>query len=506
MAFSLFRRSNAETKKVAKWSPDMQKLQVDFYCQLTYMAAMATSGISPRGLFHYSADLPYISAHYFIRVNVVARAFNHHYSEACRIVGETTEDPYIKGFLLRLASAISSGEDLAEFLAKEAHVASENYTNYYEGSLETLKKWTDAYLSLIMAAAIIAVMGVVTMIIGNISVMFNLAMGTIVVLATIAGVYMINKGAPREERTHNLPIRSSERILMSKLLRTVLPAGVIVVAALIILKMPLGWIFIAGGLTLIPLGFVAVREDNKIYKNDNDISGFLRSLGAMSQAVNVTVNEAMTRMDANSMGSLKDNVELLGLRLSTGIQGKLCWERFVGETGSEQVNRAVRIFQDAISIGGVAGRVGRESSNFAVQIALLRSKRKLVDSGFTWLAMVMHIVLVILVNFIFHVFDTFSAMVRTLMPDTSVSSINKGIPSLSIFAANSSQMKMLMIMITAVTFVLTIANALAAFATGGGHIYKLAFYLSITCITTGLVLLIVPMVVTTLFHGMAAGG
>jgi len=214
----------------------------------------------------------------------------------------------------------------------------------------------------------------------------------------------------------------------------------------------------------------------------------------------------MTRMDANSMGSLKDNVELLGLRLSTGIQGKLCWERFVAETGSEQVNRAVRIFQDAISIGGVAGRVGKEASNFAVQIELLRSKRKLVDSGFTWLAMVMHVVLVILVNFIFHVFQTFSAMVRTLMPDTSVSSISKGIPSLSIFAANSSQMNMLLIMITAVTFVLTIANALAAYTTGGGHIYKLAFYLSITCITTGLVLLVVPMVVTTLFQGMASGG
>ena len=258
MAFSLFRRSSTENKKVAKWSPDEQKLQVDFFCHLTYMAAMATSGISPRGLFHYAADLPYISAHYFIRVNVVARAFNHHYSEACRIVGETTEDSDIKGFLLRLASAISSGEDLAEFLAKEAHVASENYTNYYEGSLETLKKWTDAYLSLIMAAAIIAVMGVVTMIIGNISVMFNLAMGTIVTLATIAGVYMINKAAPREERPHKLQIRSSERILMSKLLRTVLPAGIIVIAALIILKMSLSWIFIAIGLALAILSPIAV--------------------------------------------------------------------------------------------------------------------------------------------------------------------------------------------------------------------------------------------------------
>ena len=506
MAFSLFQKPKVETKKVAKWSPDMQKLQMDFFCQLTYMAAMATSGISPRGLFRFAADLPYISAHYFIRVNVVARAFNHHYSEACRIVGEATKEADIKGFLLRLASAISSGEDLSEFLEKEAKVTSENYSNHYEGSLEVLKKWTDAYISLIMAAAIIAVMGVVTMIIGNVSIMFNLAMGTVVILATIAGVYMINKSAPREEHTHNLSILSSEQKLMRKLLRTVLPAGLMLVLALVVLKIGLGVTLIAAGATLFPLGLVAIREDNKIYRKDSDVSGFLRSLGGMSQAVNITINEAMTRMDPNSMGSLMEDVELLGLRLRTGIQGRLCWERFVGETGSEQISRCVRIFQDAISIGGVPGRVGKAVSNFAVQIVLLRSKRKLVDSGFTWLVMVMHIVLVVLVTFIYHVFDTFSVLVRTLMPTDSVSSVPAGIPSLSIFAADSSQMKMLLIMVTAIVLVLTVANALAAYSTGGGHIYKLAFYLAITSVVSGIVLLLVPSVVTALFSGMAVGG
>jgi flagellar protein FlaJ len=357
-----------------------------------------------------------------------------------------------------------------------------------------------------MAAAIIAVMGVVTMIIGNISVLFNLAMGVIVVLATIAGVYMISKSAPREERTHNLPIRSNEQILISRLLRTVLPAGFVIVLALIVLKAGLGPILIAIGITLFPLGVVAMREDGKIYKNDNDISGFLRSLGGMSQAINVTVNEAMTRMDANSMGSLTEDVELLDLRLRTGIQGRLCWDRFVGETGSEQINRCVRIFQDAVSIGGEPGRVGKEVSNFSVQIALLRSKRKIVDSGFTWLAMVMHIVLVVLVTFIYQVFATFSGMVHNLMPTDTTSTVAAGIPSLTIFAANSSQMKMLLIMITAVALVLTVANALAAYATGCGHIYKLAFYLAITCVMSGIVMLLVPKVVTLLFSGMTAGG
>jgi archaellum biogenesis protein FlaJ (TadC family) len=141
-----------------------------------------------------------------------------------------------------------------------------------------------------------------------------------------------------------------------------------------------------------------------------------------------------------------------------------------------------------------------------VQIALLRSKRKIVDSGFTWLAMVMHIVLIVLVTFIYQVFATFSGMVHNLMPTDTTSTVAAGIPSLTIFAANSSQMKMLLIMITAVALVLTVANALAAYATGGGHIYKLAFYLAITCVMSGVVMLLVPKVVTLLFSGMTVGG
>jgi flagellar protein FlaJ len=506
MAFSLFNKPKTEDKKkVGKWSPDMQKLHVDFFCQLTYMAAIATSGISPRGLFHFAADLPYVSAHYFIRVNVVARAFNHHYSEACRIVGEATKETEIKGFLLRLASTISSGEELTQFLEKEAAVASENYANHYEGSLEVLKTWTDAYLSLVMAAAIIAVMGVVTMIIGNISVMFNLATGLIVVIATIAGVYMINKSAPRDDRTTKSDIRSREQLLMRKLMFTEMPAGLIIILALIVLKAGMGAVLIAMGITLFPIGLIAIREDSKIIKKDNDVAGFLRSLGGMSQAINVTINEAMTRMDPDSMGSLKEDVELLDLRLRTGIQGNLCWERFVGETGSEQISRCVRIFQDAVSIGGEPGRVGKAASNFAVRISLLRTKRKIVDSGFTWLALVMHVVLVVLVSFIYNVFNTFSAMVRDLMPEGSLTATAAGIPSLSIFAADSSQMQMLLIMITAVVLVLTVANALAAYATGGGHIYKLAFYAGITCFSSGVVLIAVPYVVNILFTGMAGG-
>ena len=147
--------------------PDNSYADMDFYCQLTYMAAIATSGISRSGMFSHASELPYTAARHFKRVDFVAKAFNHDYAEACNIVGQATNDPDVKEFLLRFSGALSSGEDIAGFLEREAQVISESYENQYERRLDTLTKWSDAYIALIMTSAIVTVMAVVTLMIGN---------------------------------------------------------------------------------------------------------------------------------------------------------------------------------------------------------------------------------------------------------------------------------------------------------------------------------------------------
>jgi archaellum biogenesis protein FlaJ (TadC family) len=121
--------------------------------------------------------------------------------------------------------------------------------------------------------------------------------------------------------------------------------------------------------------------------------------------------------------------------------------------------------------------------------------------------MVMHTVLIVLVQFIYEIFATFSAMVSGLIsPEETANMASAGITSLSMFSASSTQMQMLFIMVTAITLVLTVANAMAVYTTGGGHVFKLAFYLGITSIMSGLVILAIPSVVSTLFGGMGSGG
>ncbi|AKG54243.1 hypothetical protein DGWBC_1616 [Dehalogenimonas sp. WBC-2] len=486
-------------KKSGKWSPDLQMLHFDFFCHLTYMAAIATSGISRSGLFNHSAKIPLISAHYFQKINVVARAFNHDYAESCRIVGEATKEPDVKALLLRLSGALASGEDIAAFLEKEAEVASEKYGDRFEGAIESLKKWTDAYVALIMTSAIVAVMTVITMIIGSGSTVYILGFGLLTVLVTLAGVWLIYSAAPREPKVHSLPIRSREQNLANRLFRICVPLAVVLCAGTYILNMPLGISVLAAGLSIFPFGLVSMINDSKIDKYESDIGGFLRSLGGVTQATNITVNEALTRIDFRSMVSLKDSATLLYTRLQAGIEPKLCWDRFVAETGSEMVARSVRIFLDSISIGGEAERVGRDAGFFALKIALLRIKRSTIATGFTWLAGIMHIVLVVLVLFIFQTIGQFSDMVREILP---ANSSVPGAPSFGIFTPDSGQLGLLQFMVIGISLVLSVSNATAVYATGGGHYYKLFFYLAVTLSITGAALLIVPVVVAFMFNMM----
>jgi len=153
--FSFLKNKKNNKKKSEGF--DNELLEVDFFCQMAYMAAIATSGISRAGLFFRSAKLPYSATRYFRRVDFVAKMFNHDYAQACRIVGEKTKDSAIKALLLRLSGALASGEDISGFLSRESAILSESYGSGYERRLDTLRKWSDAYVSLILTTALVTV-------------------------------------------------------------------------------------------------------------------------------------------------------------------------------------------------------------------------------------------------------------------------------------------------------------------------------------------------------------
>jgi len=477
---------------------DRQALDLDFFSQLTYMAAISTSGIARGGLFQYASRLPYIAARFFKKADFVARMFNHDYSRACQIIGEKTKETEVKALLLRLSSALSSGEALPDFLERESDVFSESYENIYERRLEILRRWSDAYIALILTSALVTVMSVVSMMIGQVTAGFLLSLASLTIVVTIFGAWFMYHAAPREDRTHSLPYRSREQDLARSVARITIVGGIIVFIALLLAQIGINWLMLVTGVLLFPLGMVAVIDDKKIGEKDTAIAGFLRSLAGVSQATGTTITEAMGRLDLQSLGALKEDVNVLYTRLQAGIAPYLCWQRFVGETGSELINRTVRIFWDGISLGGEPQRVGNEASSFANRIALLRAHRKLIASGFTWLTMVMHAMMVTLAIFIYHVFLSFSELVQKMMPESPGSEFSS-LPFSGVLTDSAMHTSLLYTMVVAIVIVLSLANAFAIHSASGGHLFKLAFYLSFTLAISGGVFIIVPYVVKMIF-------
>jgi archaeal flagellar protein FlaJ len=483
---------------------DSQLLSMDFYSQLVYMSAISTSGIARDKLVYYAARLPFIAARYFRKIDFVAKMFNHDYPQACRIVGEKTNEPDVKALLLRLSSALSSGEDVAGFLSRESQICGEAYSNSYERRLDLLKKWGDAYIALIMTTALVTVMSVVSMMVGNVTISFIIGLSSVTIITSFIGVWFLYKTAPREVRIHSLDYRSREQVLAKNLIKIVAPAGLIVIVFLIAMRAGLGGILVAAGIFLFPVGLVAVIDDGKIAKRDMEIATFLRSLGGIMQAIGATASEAMGRLEFRSLGSLKENVSLLYTRILDGISLNNCWDRFVGESGSEQVSRSVRVFWDGVNLGGEPQKVGNEASFFAMKISYLRAQRGQIASGFTWLTIAMHAVLSALSVFIYSIFVTFSGIVETIMPKSDTSGALPNLPEFGLFGQSAAYLGLLHFMVLTVILILTVANALSIHFVNGGHNLKILFYLGITAAISGGVLIIVPQVVNLIFKPMVS--
>ena len=486
-------------RRSKKDSFNQELLGIDLFSQLSYMSAIATAGVSRAQMFDYASRLPYVSSRYFRDIHLLAQKLNYDYAEACRMVGEKTEEEEVKGLLLRLSGSLSSGEPEEDFLAREAQAMGESYGNTYERKLESLKKWTDAYAALVVSAALIIIVAVISMMIYQVGTAFIMGLAGLMTVATIAGSWVIYRTAPKEVKTHSLATGSREQQLARSLFKICLPLALIICALLFMLRVDIGWIMVLGGVCLLPVGLSSLWDDRKIDKRDRDIAAFLRTLGGVTKAIGSTVTEALTRIDLRSTGSLLPDVKKLLVRLSSGIRPDLCWQQFVAESGSEQVQRTVHIFWDGISLGGDPEQVGSRASLYAMKIALLRAKRKLVSATFGWLSIAMHGAIAGLLVFILEIMTLFGKTIEEMQPAEGSKSLIH-LPATGLFTFHFEGLQLLRWLVMVVLVILAGANAFASKAADGGHTHKLFCYLGIMLAISGGCLLVVPKLAAMIFH------
>ena len=465
-------------KKEKQPTSAARNLQFDLYAQLSYMSSIATSGVSRADLFEHASKLPYSSSHYFKTVHTMAQKLNVDYAEGCRLVSQQTDIEEVKSFLLRLAGAMSSGEDEAEFLLREATVRGESFGNIYERDTEGLKKWADAYVTLIVAAGLIVIVAVISMMIYEVGVPIIVGIAFTMVIVTCLGGWIIYVAAPKEVKTRLAGASSKEQLLAVKVFKITAPLGAIVAALVFLATGNLGYVLIIGAVFLFPAGHIIAKDDKKISKRDEDISTVVRVLGNITSAIGTTISEALVQIDKRSMGSLQPDITLLRYRLDAGIDPHLCWRTFVEESGSELVDRTVTMFWDALDMGGEPAHVGNASSLFASKISFLRATRGMVAATFRWLVLPLHLAMTGLMLFIPEIMKLFTQQInesRASITGNSDNSIpGSSVPIGDIFSFGNVNITMITVLVTFVVLVLTMANAYAPKAAEGGHNLKLA--------------------------------
>ena len=304
------------------------------------------------------------------------------------MVSEKARASSVKSLLLRFAASISSGESEREFVAQEAQIEGERYGNEYERSVENLRKWSDAYAAILVSVTLIMVVSLLSTMMGSLGQNFIILMAFTLFVITSVGVFVIYKVSPVEDMTYEAPDGITKERRRDRTLLLAVPFGVVLG---ILLGSQLGLLagaavfFLLLGISLLPAGYYAWKDDGNVATLDSEVPTFLRTTGNVAGATGVTLTEALNRVDIRSMGSLEPHINRLRVRLGARLPTHECWEKFRQETGSELVNRSTHMLVDGSELGGRPDQVGQICSSYAQQVTQLRAKRKLVASTFSFL-------------------------------------------------------------------------------------------------------------------------
>jgi flagellar protein FlaJ len=479
--------------------------EYDLVAQLTYMSALATANVGRENLFQKTAELGYSTSGYFHRVHLVAQRLNYDYARACQLVADATENDTVRSLLLRFSSSLASGEPETVFLARETEITLEQYSRKYERDLESLQKWTDAYVALMVSVTLVVVVSMVSMMIYSVGTVFILGLATVMIGIAVLGDWVIYRTSPVEPKTHKRAERSRTQDQMFAVARILLPAGALL-GAVVGIVFNIGAGMIAAGIMVAPVGVMAFMDDSRVDQQDRDVSTFLRSLGSVVGAIGTTVTEGMERLNQRSLASLEQGVRRLHVRLRSGIRPDMCWDRFISETGSELVDRSVSTFWDTIKLGGDPDAIGYLSSLFALKISLMRENRKLVSQTFMYLMVPLHAVLIAILLFVTEVMVVFAQQlnnVQTQALSNTDPQATSGLDVTTSLAFASPNIAFIRGFALVVVLVLTVVDTWAPHSTAGGHHHKVWLYAAIMLVLSGVALMFVPHVVGGLFHGVA---
>jgi len=495
----------------------------DLLFSLTYMASISTANLTRDRIFaSISEKKEYCPSAYFNQIRELAQNWHYDYAHACELISEKVSNDRLRELFNRLSNAISAGEPDNEFLTKEWVLFKTKRKDEFERELETTKEWSNAYTALLVSTALIAIIILLSVILYNLGSPESTLYTTmfIVFLMAFFGVGLLFQASPKDSRVHGLKIKSTEQEFIYKWIPHTLILSALFVILLTIVPAFLGSVdfyvdikgigMILAGIVMLPVGIHANRDVVKIDQRDESYTTFIRSLGSIVSGSGLTVPKALLKIDPKNLGELKDMSQELYKRLASGLDPKLCWERFVGETGSYLIYKLTNVFVDAVNLGGNAEVVGELVSSSNLELVLLRMKRDRISKAFTSLVIPLHMAMVGLLLFMGQILTVFTTIISSLFVQFNISGSElEGIPgglggmNLGIFGGVPVELLGQFVVVTII--ILTVANTLAIVAVKGGPMYLAIYYGVILFVVTGILMIGIPPLVesTFSFDGLA---
>ncbi|MDD2472995.1 MULTISPECIES: archaellar assembly protein FlaJ [unclassified Methanoculleus] len=487
-----------------------KKMGQDLLLMYTYMAAITTSAVTRPEIFQHTAKrFEYVPSRYIAKVQRLVGGWGYSYAEGLRAVAERCRNKTLQSMLNRYANSIDSGVPDDDFIGTELSSIRSIYRNTFEQGIELLRKWSDAYIAMLLSASIIAIILMISVAIYapdgieptlNVSYLITLAI-------SVFGIGIMYRAVPDDPRTHGLmEICSKEQGIIRRLERLIVPIVVAIVLALVLLGTNAGIIFLLAGLLLMPLGIIGYIDDANVVNRDTDFATFIRGLGSVMGGKGITTGDALQEVDRKSLPHLEPFINSVSSKLNLGLDEAKSWKKFIGETGSYLIYKYMNIFRDAVALGGSPDKIGKIVGSSMLEQVLLRSKRDMMVKGFVVLLIPMHGAMIGIFVFLFEILLTMSRAVTGVMEQFSETSAaltgssslgGSAMTSLNIFV-NFPEDTMRTYVVT-ILLMLTVANMFAGRIVMGGDRYLYYFFASLLCVVTGIIYIVAPIVVAIFF-------
>jgi flagellar protein FlaJ len=226
-----------------------------------------------------------------------------------------------------------------------------------------------------------------------------------------------------------------------------------------------------------------------------------------------TAVHALGSLDRKSLTALGPLIDSVYSKLNLGLDEKQCWDKFVGESGSDLIYKYLNIFRDTVALGGPPEPIGTVVGSSMLEQTLLREKKDNLSKSFIVLLIPMHVAMTGLLVALYQILVVLTDSVASMMSQFQQMSATSGGQSggVSMGAVFGGGMNLfsnfpkeaMQTYVTISLTIFTIGNIIAARIVGGGDRYMYYYYAAIFCTLTGLVLLLAPSVVGLFFSAQA---